>query len=549
MQNLHCKHIGKCGGCTINAPYNAQLKSKKQYILSLFSDELAKSNFTPKDLEVFASPPTHYRARAEFRIFRENVAIITKQTQDQTNSPYTPQNKKPTITLAMMGKDNEHKKAIKIPIKSCPILLPNISVTLSSFVDFINDLALCHNKEDFEILSHKLYAIEALGIINPPKNTAPKSNQNLSVILTLIYHKKLESKWEKTITNLAQKLPPNIAIIGRSKHQKIILQTDSLLESITLTNLQKTPFKNANQNTKKYDINKQQHLIFLRSEGRFSQPNAFINPQMISFVKSAIFKHSKEDLLEMYCGEGNFCVSLARDFRKVLATEVVKSAIPALQINAKNNGIENITALRLSGEESIEALEGKREFFRAREVDLRSFRFSHILIDPPRSGISGSEISGDGISGSEISGGGINKNEISESGDSTNYVSEICKNVVRKNAISGGEISKSEIARSEISKESINESKTNKIHTSQHNPKHQQDTNISNASNTHKQRALKMLDFIATHRYIIYISCNPLSLKKDLEILLKNHKITHFALFDQFPHTHHIESALILEKR
>ena len=77
MQNIHCKHIGKCGGCTINAPYNAQLKSKKQYILSLFSDELAKSNFTPQDLEVFASHSTHYRARAEFRIFRENG---TKQT-------------------------------------------------------------------------------------------------------------------------------------------------------------------------------------------------------------------------------------------------------------------------------------------------------------------------------------------------------------------------------------------------------------------------------------------------------------------------------------
>lgn len=517
MQNLHCKYIGKCGGCTIKAPYKSQLKSKKQRILSLFSDELKQSNFKPNDLEVFASPPTHYRARAEFRIFRENtesIALISKQTQHQTNSPHKPQNKQPKIHLAMMGKDNQNK-TIKIPIKSCPILLPNITVALSALMDFINDLALCHSKEDFEILSHKLYAIEALGVINPPKQTnqtspiSPKSSQNLSVIFTLIYHKKLESKWEKTITNLAQKLPPNIAIIGRSKHQKIILQTDSLLESITLTNTQKSIVKNANQSNKQCDINK--NLIFLRSEGRFSQPNAFINPQMISFVKSAIAGHSREDLLEMYCGEGNFCVSLAWDFKKVLATEVVKSAIPALQTNAKNNGIENITALRLSGEESIEALEGKREFFRAREVDLSSFRFSHILIDPPRSGISGSGIS------------------------------ETC--------ISVGKISESEISKIKTSKETINKDKTNKIQINQDNPKHQKDEHTSNALNTPKQRALKMLDFIATHRYIIYISCNPLSLKNDLGILIKSHKITHFGLFDQFPHTHHIESALILEKR
>jgi len=48
---------------------------------------------------------------------------------------------------------------------------------------------------------------------------------------------------------------------------------------------------------------------------------------------------------------------------------------------------------------------------------------------------------------------------------------------------------------------------------------------------------------------IIYISCNPETLHRDLEELNKTHKIKHFALFDQFAYTNHIESGVILNKK
>jgi tRNA (uracil-5-)-methyltransferase len=47
---------------------------------------------------------------------------------------------------------------------------------------------------------------------------------------------------------------------------------------------------------------------------------------------------------------------------------------------------------------------------------------------------------------------------------------------------------------------------------------------------------------------IIYISCNPETLHRDLKELVKTHEITKFALFDQFAYTHHIESGVILKK-
>jgi tRNA (uracil-5-)-methyltransferase len=45
---------------------------------------------------------------------------------------------------------------------------------------------------------------------------------------------------------------------------------------------------------------------------------------------------------------------------------------------------------------------------------------------------------------------------------------------------------------------------------------------------------------------IIYISCNPETLKRDLETLTKTHKIEKFAFFDQFAYSSHIESGVIL---
>ena len=113
-----------------------------------------------------------------------------------------------------------------------------------------------------------------------------------------------------------------------------------------------------------------------------------LNLKMLEFALSCVRESRRRgDLLELYCGGGNFTIPLSKEFDKVFATEIAKTSIKALKQNITLNHIENIFCARLSGEESIEALRGGREFFRLREVDLRNYQFSHIFIDPPRSGV------------------------------------------------------------------------------------------------------------------------------------------------------------------
>ncbi|MDR0747006.1 MAG: tRNA (uridine(54)-C5)-methyltransferase TrmA [Helicobacteraceae bacterium] len=57
------------------------------------------------------------------------------------------------------------------------------------------------------------------------------------------------------------------------------------------------------------------------------------------------------------------------------------------------------------------------------------------------------------------------------------------------------------------------------------------------------------LRLIANMERIVYISCNPQTLRRDLEELTKTRRIASAALFDQFPYAPHIESCVVLERR
>ncbi len=251
------------------------------------------------------------------------------------------------------------------------------------------------------------------------------------VVISLLYHRQLTDEWEVAARALREKLRAKgftVEIIGRAKRQKRIIERDYVVEKLQV-----------------FD----QVYSYKQMENSFTQPNGLVAQKMLEWAVECT-RGSHGDLLELYCGNGNFSIALAQNFRKLLATELAKPSVESAQWNIERNEISNLKIARLSAQEFTEAMKGERVFTRLKqqEIDLQTYDFQTVFVDPPRAGMD--------------------------------------------------------------------------------------------------EDSVRMIQGYNT---IVYISCNPESLKENLDQLSETHKVVKLALFDQFPYTHHREVGVILEKK
>jgi tRNA (uracil-5-)-methyltransferase len=135
------------------------------------------------------------------------------------------------------------------------------------------------------------------------------SSSSGEIVVSFLYHKKLDDEWINKAREIAQKL--NIYIIGRSRKQKVVIGQDYITETLNV---------------------KGQKYKFNYIENSFTQPNARVNEQMIAWGLDNL-DGLDGDLLELYCGAGNFTIPFSKKFNKVLATEISKSSINAAKTN------------------------------------------------------------------------------------------------------------------------------------------------------------------------------------------------------------------------
>ncbi|NVB39769.1 tRNA (uridine(54)-C5)-methyltransferase TrmA [Pseudenhygromyxa sp. WMMC2535] len=183
--------------------------------------------------------------------------------------------------------------------------------------------------------------------------------------VTLIYHRKLDDAWEAEAAALAEAL--EISIVGRSRRQKLVVGRDYVTERLVIDG---------------------RAYHYRQYEQAFSQPNAEVNTKMIEWACAAA-RELDGDLLELYCGNGNFSLPLAAHFDHVIATEVARDSTRAALHNLEANAVTNVELVRLSAEEVTQALAGVREFKRLAGLPrpLGSFDLRTVFVDPPRAGL------------------------------------------------------------------------------------------------------------------------------------------------------------------
>lgn len=308
--------------------------------------------------------------------------------------------KGPTSTYCMFS-DDEHKRPydlMEFPIGSALMnkLMPEL----------MNDI------NSNEILRTKLFQIDFL------------TTRSGEALISLIYHRKLDEAWIAAAKMVEEKL--NIHLIGRSRGQKLVVSRDHVIEQMQVAG---------------------RTFYYQQIESGFTQPNGFVCEKMLNWAVENSSEW-KGDLIELYCGNGNFTMPLSQNFDRVLATELAKPSVQSALFNAELNKINNIAIARLSSEDFSQAMDKVRSFRRLENIDLDSYNFTSIFVDPPRAGMD--------------------------------------------------------------------------PHT----------TSI-------------------TQRYdnIMYISCNPATLRENLHSIIQTHDIAQVALFDQFPYTHHLEVGMTLRKK
>lgn len=207
-----------------------------------------------------------------------------------------------------------------------------------------------------DVLRKKLFQIDYLSALSG------------ELVISLLYHRQLDDEWEEEARELKQQLErhfPKVNIIGRARKQKRIIDNDFVIEKLPVNG---------------------REFTFKHIENSFTQPNAKVNCKMIEWALECVNPLSG-DLLEMYCGAGNFSLPLALHFDNVVGTEIAKPSVQAAQYNIEQNQLDNVKIVRLAAEEFTQAMKGERTFSRLEGIVLEEFNFTTVLVDPPRAGL------------------------------------------------------------------------------------------------------------------------------------------------------------------
>jgi 23S rRNA (uracil1939-C5)-methyltransferase len=293
-----CQHFGSCGGCDLQMlSFKKQLPFKQQKVTDLFSRHFSKPNLPWQ--EPIYSQPWQYRRKA-----RLGVQF----------------NKKAEATIGFRQKSTNQLT----PIKSCSVLVEPLSDIFK------------HLKELLTTLTVK----SAIGHIEVIYADIVDRQENITLVVRQL--KPLNDNDIKTWTAYASQHHWRVIIDEGSQQHNIVDMQPDIKQVVTKTLDQLSySIPNPQNKLKGSNAGESSEITVHFTSQDFIQINHPVNLTMIEQAISWLNIKSSDNVLDLFCGLGNFSLAMATLAGQVIGVEGVQAMTDKAKLNAEFNNIDN----------------------------------------------------------------------------------------------------------------------------------------------------------------------------------------------------------------
>ncbi|MCJ8296546.1 MAG: 23S rRNA (uracil(1939)-C(5))-methyltransferase RlmD [Colwellia sp.] len=289
-----CQHFGVCGGCDLQMlAIDEQLIFKQIKVGDLFSRFFSvqgiTKKFVDKDLPWQApikSSPWHYRRKARIGVQFD---------------------KKSHATIGFRQKSTNQLAAIK----SCPVLVEPLNVIFPLLKKLVAQLTVQSAIGHIEVIQADI--IET--------NPAEQRQSDNHVVLVIRQLKVMNEADIKLWQSYARQYCWHVIIDDGNKQLPL------------------TGIKEGSSLVLSYELADKSKIYFASSD--FIQINHQVNNAMISQALAWLNLLPSDNVLDLFCGLGNFSLALAKHAELVVGVEGVQVMVDKASHNARVNGIDN----------------------------------------------------------------------------------------------------------------------------------------------------------------------------------------------------------------
>ena len=393
-------------------------------------DETTDDETTELLVDVFPSPPKHFRSRCRFQVLAEKAVDAVRGAPD----------------------DGAHRPALSYHLREdgtttgaiaeFPMALESINRAMPRLLDAVADDASGELADGLEAV-HFLAARGAGGMH-----------------VTLVYSRPIDAdgKWRAAASRARERLlreiapPAQIPRTASSDDPSGDAEGDTAFNLLGRSKGVSVLIGDANHVVERLRLRDGRVLAYHQPEGAFSNPNAFVAEHTVNWLRdvsaataapatralrakrrpraSEASTNNKDEahptipptekkndpalpsLLELYCGNGNHTVALASSFASIAAVELSAALCDAARANLARNGVSNARVFRAPSEAvarralrrrrargAAEATGKNNDTFSLKKNDdaddpgdvtvasLDVDAFDCVLVDPPRAGL------------------------------------------------------------------------------------------------------------------------------------------------------------------